>query len=119
MVERRRAFTSYVDDEGTARLSLNPKKWTGVLGLIATVITTSTLIAGIVLAMTKPVVTSWIHEELRPAQLEMSASIVSLQRDIRSIQEQAVTEQQLDARMKRVEDRLDAIYALLARGDRR
>lgn len=118
MVERRRAFTSYVDDEGTARLSLNPKKWTGVLGLIATVITTSTLIAGIVLSMTKPVVTRWIHEEVRPVQLEMSASIMSMQRDLRTLQEQAVTEPQLDARMKRVEDRLDAIYALLAGGRR-
>lgn len=118
MNERRRPFSRYVDEEGVSRLSINPKTWTGVLGLVGTILTTSTIIAGIVLSMLKPVVTGWIRDETRPAQLEMAATIDVLARDFADSKRTSVSRQELEARMERMEIRLDDIYRLLANGER-
>lgn len=118
MSERRRPFSRYVDDEGVSRLSINPKTWTGVLGLVGTILTTSTIISGIVLSMLKPVVTEWIRDTTRPQQLEMAASISTLAIDLAEVKRNAATRDELDARMQRMEARLDDIYRLLAGGSR-
>ena len=119
MTERRRPFTRYVDEDGVSRLSINPKTWTGVLGLVGTILTTSTIISGIVLSMLKPVVTGWIKEETRPAQIEATAAISVLATDIAEIKRTAVTRDELNDRMVRMEGRLDDIYRLLANGRER
>lgn len=119
MTERRRPFTRYVDDEGVSRLSINPKTWTGVLGLVGTILTTSTIISGIVLSMLKPVVTAWIKEENKPRQLEMAAAISTLSIDLAEIKRTAVTREELDGRFARMENRLDDIYRMLANGRER
>lgn len=116
MSERRRHFSRYVDEDGVSRLSINPKTWTGVLGLVGTILTTSTIISGIVLSMLKPVVNNWIEEKTKPQQLEMSAAISTLALDLAEIKRTAVTREELDGRFSRMEGRLDDIYRMLANG---
>ncbi len=118
MTEDRRRLFSHHQVDGVDHLSINVKKWTGVLGFVGAVIATSVTIAGLVLALLHPVVTRWIHEETRPAHLEMGASIIDLQRELEEVRREAATKAEFDARMIRVENRLDDIYRLLAGGNR-
>lgn len=115
--DRRRLF-SHHDVDGVEHLSINVRKWTGVLGFVGAVLATSATIAGLVLSLLHPVVTRWIHEETRPAQLEMSSNILTLQRELDLVRKEAATKAEFDARMIRVENRLDDIYRLLAGGER-
>lgn len=118
MSERRRMVSHHIDADGMESVSLNFRKWTGVLGFLGAVIGTSVTIAGLVLSMLQPVVTRWIHEETRPAQLEMSTSLLDLRRDLDEVKRTAATRDELDLRMSRMEGRLDDIYRLLAGGRR-
>lgn len=116
MTERRRPFSRYVDEDGVSRLSINPKTWTGVLGLVGTILTTSTIISGIVLSMLKPVVTRWVAEETAPHFAAVSESLTEIRSDVTRLKQTAVDRNELDGRMARLEARLDDIYSLLAKG---
>lgn len=114
--ERRRMVSHHVDADGRESVSLNFKKWTGVLGFVGSVLGTSITIAGLVLAMLHPVVTRWIHEESEPVHIEMRASLAEVAENVAALKRASVSREELDARMARLESRLDDIYRLLAAG---
>ncbi len=117
-INRRRLISSSMDAEGVEHLSLNFRRWTGVLGFIGAVLATSATIAALTLSMLHPVVDRWINEATRPSQLEMSAAIVGLREDLVQMKRETATRVEIDTRMARMEDRLDDIYQLIAAGKR-
>jgi hypothetical protein len=117
MNEKRRLISHHTVD-GVDHVSINIRKWKGVAGFLGAIVATSLTIAGLVLSLLHPVVTRWIHEETHPAELETATEIYELQKDVAELQRLSVPRQELDSRMTRIEDRLDDIYKLLARGQR-
>lgn len=116
MTDRRRMISHHVSAEGNETVSLNFRKWKGVVGFVGAVLGTSVTIATLVLSMLKPVVTRWVAEETAPHFAAVSESLTEIRSDVTRLKQTAVDRNELDGRMARLEARLDDIYSLLAKG---